>query len=1078
MNETIKKPFKGLHYYEEEDRDIFYGRAKEAKELANLVELNPLTLVFGKSGIGKTSLLNAGLFPLLRQKYYLPVRIRLGYARDGLPLVSQIKRELAAQLAEHDVQVSQKGGTVCATTLEEGESLWQFFRRVDFMATGEGATAIPVTPVMVLDQFEEFFTLGKHHAERQELIEVLYGLIEDQVPSDLEESILSGRETFPYLREESHFRMVLGLREDYLPHMNELKESIPSLHRVLYRVIHLNGHQAREVMDKAGVFKDEVIKQEILDQFLPEDREPGKVTANQLEVEPALFSLLCDQVYEKGVASLTKKAKDEILAGFYQQILEQVPQKEVLAQWIEEHLLTEGGFRTPCYLERQFGLRQGIETAINKKLLRKLYIGDKEHVEIIHDVLAPVIHQRKQKRLEEQKRKRMIRITGMVSLVAIFSILLTIFAFMQKKRADEQYKEAIQQKKIATQNEQKALEEKKRADEQTMAAITQKNLATQNEQKALLEKKRADEQFKIAIQEKKRADKQTSEADNQKNIANQNEQKAFEEKKRADEQYKIVISNRLASEAELILSNDNYKAIRIAEAAYKIGLPVPSPPVLRSLSAASFTTLRSPFYSRSFNHKGIVVTAVFSPDGLRVLTASWDKTAKLWDTQGNILVEFKGHAHVIWNAVFSPDGLRVLTASADNTAKLWDTRGKILAEFKGHTGIVISAVFSPDGQRVLTASADNTAKLWNTQGKKLAEFKGHTDSLTSAVFSPDGKRVLTASADNTAKLWDTQGKKLAEFKGHTDSVQSAVFSPDGLRVLTASADNTSKLWNTQGKMLMEFKVESKGYIWWAINAVFSSDGQQVLTTSLDNTAKLWDIQGKVVAKFKGHTPNVSSIAFSPDGLRALTTSKSNNLKLRYTQGEWVAESKENTEVITGIMSSWDGQPVLSDLSEDSAELWDTQGKLVVEFKGHTDEITSAVFSPDGQRVLTASADNTAKLWDTQGKILAEFKGHTDRVTSAVFSPDGQRVLTTSWDKTAKLWDTQGNPVAEFKEHTDEITSAVFSPDGKYIISTSSDGASLIWPTPEGIMEYLKTAPFPKLTREEKKELGIEGFNID
>lgn len=155
-----KKPFKGLHYYEEEDRDIFFGRSREARELFNLVELNPLTLVFGKSGIGKTSLVNAGLAPLLRQKSFLPVRIRLDYAAGGLPLVSQIKKEMAVQWAALGITATPRPGILTPQIHGEEVSLWQFFRAVDFLCPGAGATPMAVTPMLILDQFEEFFTLG------------------------------------------------------------------------------------------------------------------------------------------------------------------------------------------------------------------------------------------------------------------------------------------------------------------------------------------------------------------------------------------------------------------------------------------------------------------------------------------------------------------------------------------------------------------------------------------------------------------------------------------------------------------------------------------------------------------------------------------------------------------------------------------------------------------------------------------------------------------------------------------------------------------------------------------------------
>ena len=157
-----------------------------------------------------------------------------------------------------------------------------------------------------------------------------------------------------------------------------------------------------------------------------------------------------------------------------------------------------------------------------------------------------------------------------------------------------------------------------------------------------------------------------------------------------------------------------------------------------------------------------------------------------------------GHAKALFSAVFSSDGNRVVTASADNTARLWDAKtGATLATLSGHTEGVINAVFSQDGSRVVTASYDKTARLWDAKtGAALATLSGHTDVVNSAVFSPDGSRVVTASRDKTARLWDAKtGAALATLSGHTDVVNSAVFSPDGSRVVTASADDTARLWD-------------------------------------------------------------------------------------------------------------------------------------------------------------------------------------------------------------------------------------------------------------------------------------------
>jgi WD40 repeat protein len=147
------------------------------------------------------------------------------------------------------------------------------------------------------------------------------------------------------------------------------------------------------------------------------------------------------------------------------------------------------------------------------------------------------------------------------------------------------------------------------------------------------------------------------------------------------------------------------------------------------------------------------------------------------DVSVKLSIPLEGHADRVYGAVFAPDG-RILTASADKTARLWDRDGKPLATLQGHTGEVWSAVFAPDGRRILTASDDSTARLWDRDGKLLATLQGHTDWVNSAVFAPDGGRILTASADETMRLWDRDGKPLATLRGHAGPVYSPT-SPTG-----------------------------------------------------------------------------------------------------------------------------------------------------------------------------------------------------------------------------------------------------------------------------------------------------------
>ena len=149
-------------------------------------------------------------------------------------------------------------------------------------------------------------------------------------------------------------------------------------------------------------------------------------------------------------------------------------------------------------------------------------------------------------------------------------------------------------------------------------------------------------------------------------------------------------------------------------------------------------------------------------------------------------IVLKGHKGLLWSASFAPDGRRIVTASEDNTARVWNAEnGDQLAILRGHTERVRVASFSPDGRQVITASTDKTARLWNAETGQQSAVLEHDGVVRSAAFSSDGRRVVTASDDKTARVWDVQtGKQIAALTGHTARVRDAAFSPNGRYVLT------------------------------------------------------------------------------------------------------------------------------------------------------------------------------------------------------------------------------------------------------------------------------------------------------
>jgi len=1111
-NQQKQNPFKGLYSYEEKDQEAFSGRCLDAQKLYNLVTANVNTMVYGRSGIGKTSLLHAGLFPLLRGNYFLPVSIRLNYS-PSRSLKSQIIQRLQEELKKHYIREVYMGTKIPTESFLDEESLGKYFQRVEHLDDLDKSWTI----VLVLDQLEEIFTIGKNHPEREALAQELYYLVETQVKND-------------------KIRVVLGLREDYLPHMDWLTEQIPSLSQVIFRVSHLNGEQAREVMEKAGNLWDAKTHEDILRNFYPEGTPHNVVTpSNKLEVEPFLLSLLCYQMFEMGAISLSKQEKDAILSDFYDEELRKLSRSEEMAEFIETHLLTEGAFRTPFYLDSNHPLRESIDEAINRRILRKVYYGQREYVEIIHDVLAPIIAEQRSLRLAaiETKLRRRQFIFRYAAIVGLFFIILGIYAFIQKNKADMQYKKAL----INGLAVQSSLE----LPADNIKAIRMAEMA-----------------YKIGLSQPSPSVQQVLTT-----AAYSTSDRPFYTAIRQYEDHVAAVAYSPGDTKILTLSlsgiaklwdREGKLLIDFSQHSIKINTAVFSPDGNHLITLSMDNTARlwdlNGNLLADLNHTGKVWGAVFSPDSSKIATFSDDKTARLWDLSGRLLADLNKHTSGISSVAFSPDGTRIATTYRDNTAKLYDLSGKLLADLKGHTDYVWSAAFSSDGAMIITASSDNTAKVWDFKGKRLhdlkfsdrvwsaafssdgktilarvgdtaklcdlegniiADLKRHTADVSDTFFSKTGDKILTCSG-NTADLWDVKGNHIADLGKHTDyvsramfytddagiltcsgntvklwdlekrfvvdlnksmgTVRNAVFSPDRTKIITWSGNN-AKLWDLKGNLLAELKQHTAPIL----SATFSPDGSKILTGSWDNTAKLWDLKGNLLADFTKHPAQVSSVAFMPGGDRILTVTQYNTVAIWDLQGNLLAKLNINMDRVEKAILSPNGSKLLTwSGSGNIAQLWDMKGNLLAVLN-HTDTVFSAAFSVDGGKIMTIARDDTVKLWDLRGNILAGLKKQAAPLTGAFLSPEGDGIITTSDDNTAKLWNLQGNLLADLNMHTAPVVTAAFIDNGKRILTVSKDGTIKCWYTPEAIMEALKTSAIPQLTKEDKENLGIVDVNM-
>jgi WD40 repeat protein len=342
----------------------------------------------------------------------------------------------------------------------------------------------------------------------------------------------------------------------------------------------------------------------------------------------------------------------------------------------------------------------------------------------------------------------------------------------------------------------------------------------------------------------------------------------------AQKQRLLAESRAFAAQAEQMVARDQPAALALAIRGWHTA----------KTAEANFAVAHAfpQLLSKLEGHTGGVFHAVFSPDGWLVVTASDDKTARVWNAaNGQLLATLEGHTGSVFHAAFSPDGQRIVTAGVDKTARVWNAaNGHLLSKLEGHTQGGVQAAFSPDSQRIVTASYDETARVWNAaNGQLLATLEGHTSRVGLghirpgyAAFSPDGRHIVTASDDKTARVWNAaNGQLLAALEGHTDSVNQAAFSPDGQRIVTASDDKTARVWNAA---IGQSVATIEGHTGSVSNGTFSPDGQRIVTASDDKTARVWNAaSGQLLAALEGHTMWVRQAAFSPDGQRIVTASE-------------------------------------------------------------------------------------------------------------------------------------------------------------------------------------------------------------
>lgn len=404
-NETgvnVQHPYLGLSSFDEEHKDYFFGRSNEIKNLYRKIGRSTLTVLFGKSGLGKSSLLRAGLFPVLRKNYQLPIYLRINFGQSDRHPLEQIKTELSDAIQALDEEATPIGDM----------TLWEYFHRTKIL---KGL----VKPVLVFDQFEEVFTLGNQN-QVEELLQELGDLIENRVPLSVQHTYES--QILPFQHTLQDFKIIFSLREDYLAQLENYSLLIPSILTSRFRILQLNlDHALEAVYEPAKQIIEKKEAQKIVDllaQNLSESSDNNLKDSGNIEIEPFLLSLICDRINQLRFDSegnmisekITSEIMDtvdinEIVASFYRDVAANT--SEELNTFIEKHLLTSDGYRRlqPMIdIQELFKVpEEEIQELIDKRILRKEIWNGREQVELIHDVLVPIVKERRERRLKKER---------------------------------------------------------------------------------------------------------------------------------------------------------------------------------------------------------------------------------------------------------------------------------------------------------------------------------------------------------------------------------------------------------------------------------------------------------------------------------------------------------------------------------------------------------------------------------------------------------------------------------------------------------------------------------------------------
>ncbi|MFE0633730.1 helix-turn-helix domain-containing protein [Streptomyces sp. NPDC058876] len=1092
-------PYRGLPAYTAREARWFFGRERATAELVERVfgriGTGPVVLV-APSGAGKSSLLNAGLVPALRSGGFpMP-------GTDSWPVVgfTPTTHPLEELLGRAGTVLGADLGITAQELRERPHALLEAVHRLSASrpAASPDLRPPPLRPVLLVDQFEELFTLCTDEDERRAFVRVLCALA---VPG-------------PSRTPHPPAVVVLGVRADFSGNCLELPELAAIFTGGLFVLQPMSPEELRESITRparlAGLALEPGLVPLLLrDVGLRDDMPGGTTPSGALPlVSHALMATwrhregttLTVAGYERtgGIQGAVARTAEEVFARLHP--AEQTTLRRILVRLVH---VAEGTGATRRRLSRTALMAQAAAAdpaaaALDTFVRARLVTMDSDSVEITHEALLHawprlrgwidadraglLIHQQLAHAAAEWEREGRDP-----SALHRGTRLDTALSW-----ADElDGRSRLAPREAAFLRESQKAQEVRERQAARQARLRQRMLATL----VVL--------LVLAV--------------GAGGLAYQQRTRALGEERIARSRALALQSAALAAgqpEASMLLAGDAYRTARTSEARGALlstqsqpfvarlgghGGPVntvafgPDDGMLATGSSDGTVTLRrvsDRHTTATFRLPGRVRSVALSPDGRTLAAASTDGPVRLWDTaDGRPAAVLPASTTGTRAVAFAPDGRSVATGCPDGTVRLWETSGeyRAVASLAGHAGRVNALSFAADGRALVSAGADRSVRLWDVaEARPLAVLSGHTDEVLGAAFAPDGHTVATGGVDRTVRLWDVAERRTrAVLTGHSDDVNGVAFTPDGTTVVSAGGDGATRMWDVAGGRLtatlaghtdyvLGVAVDSRGavlatagfdqsVVLWDLrgamlasrpftevwHAAYSPDGTLLATAEADHTVRLWDVAGRrVAAAFEGHSETVFAVDFAPDGRTLASAGSDGTVRL------WDVAAGTPSAVLAGqggtvfaVDFAPDGRTLASAGSDGTVRLWDVAARRpLATLSGHTDFANDVAFSPDGRTLASAGDDLTVRLWDVAGRRpLAALTGHTGAVRGVAFSPDGRTLASSGNDGTVRLWDAGSHrPEATLAGHTGSARGIAFSPDGRTLASSGNDRTVRLW----------------------------------